>query len=614
VALASGGSLGVNGLGASSGSTLPLTVTATLAVGEVGVVCVASDNINTTDATHSEITSVTDSGGNTWQKAHSYTNGQGTAATGCTVEVWFTKATAQLTVSVGVITVNFASSIAERGISGWRFTATSGMGIAVNATKNQRADDATVGFGSLALAGLPSKQYIFLRACAMEFNNTSGLGQSAGYSLLTLNRSRNNAAAVLFRGEFIITTATGSTSNPTFAVTASDSCSVLVALEETASAALECTTLTSTVTTTGTLTTAILPVGALTATAVTNAAVLTTAIRMTGAAAVSVATTGFLPNDTSLAAGVTVAATTAASLSTGIPLAGALSGAIVLSTPPLLDSILLAGALTGAATTAGTLKQGYGVDRYGYFKYGGGRILGPAAELAGALAVQATTAATVTTGISLAGARTVSAVTNAAVLTTGIQLAAAPAVSVVTNSPVLSTQIRLVATPAVSVAAAATTLQTQILMAAALTARVTVRGLLEWPAAEIEVTTQAIASLYTEILLSADCTTSLVAAAAIDTEILLAGSPVADTNAEGDLSSAVRLAASILPTGVLYGDLTTRIRLVGSPTVSVTLSGSIYPPGHVSTVGGLSGPRSSATVRSTEPIRSISSPVPRSLE
>jgi hypothetical protein len=71
----------------TSGTTLVCTTNQTVEAGNQLLVYTAFNNTGTTDADHSEVSSVTDSAGNTYTKVCEFTNGQGAAAAGITVSL-----------------------------------------------------------------------------------------------------------------------------------------------------------------------------------------------------------------------------------------------------------------------------------------------------------------------------------------------------------------------------------------------------------------------------------------------------------------------------------------------------------------------------------------------
>ncbi len=225
-------SVGTMGTGTSSTSTTTIvTTTATnaLAIGDTAIIVAASDNTSTTNGDNSEVSGVTDSVGNTWTKLAEYTNGQGSAAAGTTVSVWMTYATVALPIG-GSVTVTYGSARIDKTTSIWKFT--SNRKLQQSTTSVFNTVNAGNGFGSNAFSGLSSKQRLYFMGGAKEANSTTALTVSTNFTTITPQRSRNNAAAQMVRGEFRVNTSTGETSNPTLAVSG-DTVSVFVALEET---------------------------------------------------------------------------------------------------------------------------------------------------------------------------------------------------------------------------------------------------------------------------------------------------------------------------------------------------------------------------------------------
>lgn len=233
MAIASGGTMGT-GVSAASSTTFTLTTaTNTLADGNFALLTVVTDNTSTADADSSDHVSVS-GGTGTWSKLGEYTNGNGAAAAGVTTSVWLFKATG--TVSLGtVITITLGTAQVDKVASMWKYTKAAGTDVrldpdaATNPINN--GIDAANGFGSVAFSGLPSQSRLYYRGLGKEANSTTANTVSSGFTNITANRSRNNASAVLLRGEFRINTSTGETSNPTLAVSG-DTAGVFVALEE----------------------------------------------------------------------------------------------------------------------------------------------------------------------------------------------------------------------------------------------------------------------------------------------------------------------------------------------------------------------------------------------
>ena len=230
MAIASRG-LGGTAAASTSGNTLTSTGMGTaLSVGDVSLVVSVSDNISTLDGDNSEVTSVTDSGGNTYTKLGEYTNSGGAAAAGVTCSIWMSQLTTALA-TTATFTINYSGNIVDRTAFNHGFSIGAGNKLRLSTTPVTTEVNAANGFGSAAFSGLSSLNRLYFRGMGKEANSTASLTPSTGFSLTIGQRSRNNNAAVLARGEFLINTSTGETSNPTLAVTG-DTASVFLALEE----------------------------------------------------------------------------------------------------------------------------------------------------------------------------------------------------------------------------------------------------------------------------------------------------------------------------------------------------------------------------------------------
>jgi hypothetical protein len=222
--LASAGS----GNSKTAGTALGLTTSRACAAGEVLVVAVAKDNVSTTDGNTSEVTSITDAGGNTYVKAREFTNGQAGAAAGATVSLWYAKLTTALS-SGAAVTVNFSASITAKAASLWAFSAAAGSAVAVQTALDLANDAADP--GSQAISGLASQEWLFVRAIASETNATT-FTATASHTAIAAAATTGGAAAtnIAVLGEFRILTGTADTSDPT--ATAVDNASVFVAFRE----------------------------------------------------------------------------------------------------------------------------------------------------------------------------------------------------------------------------------------------------------------------------------------------------------------------------------------------------------------------------------------------
>lgn len=200
------------------------TATTTLSVGNLAVLIIAVDNDQTTDGDENCVSGVTDSAGNPWRKAAEFTNGEGAAQAGTTCSVWFTRANTQLSVG-GTITGNFsvAASRDESAGLAWAFTCDANIGI--DGT-NTLATDATSNPGSLTQSTVNAHR-LRLRGTASELNSATDFTGTPSWTTIGVQRSTNIATAQSVRAEFIISTSTGNTSNPT-GVGAADHASVFV--------------------------------------------------------------------------------------------------------------------------------------------------------------------------------------------------------------------------------------------------------------------------------------------------------------------------------------------------------------------------------------------------
>lgn len=212
-------------------TTISITTAAAANVGNVVVVVVAINNTNTTDGETSEVSSITDSaGGNTWIKAGEYCNSQAAAAAGATVSVWYSLI-AQEIASSGTITANLANSIVAKAISAQEFALAVGATVQVLGLQVAAAD--AVDFPSMTISGLANSEYLFIRGMAMEDAGSGNNTATSGYTNFQNSQTSGGSGPsnMRCRGEFIITTGTGSTSDPT-AANPGDNANVFFALQE----------------------------------------------------------------------------------------------------------------------------------------------------------------------------------------------------------------------------------------------------------------------------------------------------------------------------------------------------------------------------------------------
>lgn len=227
------GTLGTGTSSLSSSSLLFTTATNSLAAGDYGILTVVTDNIATADGETNTHTSVS-GGTGTWSKIGEYTNSPGgVAADGVTTSLWLFASSGTNGTGTG-IAVNLSANCQDKVGSFYKFTVASGTTLAVGTGfTNPIVNEVTAsnGFGSVAFSGLTNQEWLFFRGLGKEANSTTALTVSSGFTAITNQRSRNNAAAVGVWGEFDVATSTGLTSNPTLAVSG-DTAGVYAALYE----------------------------------------------------------------------------------------------------------------------------------------------------------------------------------------------------------------------------------------------------------------------------------------------------------------------------------------------------------------------------------------------
>lgn len=221
-----------------SGSSLVITTGATLEAGNLGLCFMAKNNASTSDGNTNEVTSVTDSASNTYNKLWEYTYAEGAANAGGTIAVFYTIATSQLT-SGGTITFNQSDARTSRAARCWEFTiAGTTTSITIAGTPQDQNINGTDA-ASATISGLDSKEYLFVRALAVERDAGSANTPTANYTNFTLALASTGAddTSMRFSGEFRILTGTGDTSDPSsFSAANADGASTYFALQEVAAA------------------------------------------------------------------------------------------------------------------------------------------------------------------------------------------------------------------------------------------------------------------------------------------------------------------------------------------------------------------------------------------
>lgn len=156
-------------VGSVSASTLVLTVTANVTVGQILFIAAVSDNIAPDDG---DTTShdIADSSGNTYTRVFERTVGGGGAGGGSTTSLWFTKVTTQLTSASGTVTLTLASAVTDSVITAVSATIGTGNTVAFTTGNTPSATGSSL---SHTLSGLTNQEYLFFGLMGAEGEDTS---------------------------------------------------------------------------------------------------------------------------------------------------------------------------------------------------------------------------------------------------------------------------------------------------------------------------------------------------------------------------------------------------------------------------------------------------------
>lgn len=226
---------GIAGTSKTAGTSVPVTyTTGSFAAGTLMVAAIASDNLGSgSDGDKSDVASVSDNAGNTFLKAAEFSNVQAGAAAGATVSIWYC-VLANAVTSANIVTANFNGSPVAKLIFLGAYTKSAGTTINVTSPIVTLAND-NADPGSMALSGLTSREYLFLRFTAGEANPAATFTPTSGWSadFNTWTTGGGGATNQYILGERLISTATGATSDPTYAAGVADLASVMFAFYET---------------------------------------------------------------------------------------------------------------------------------------------------------------------------------------------------------------------------------------------------------------------------------------------------------------------------------------------------------------------------------------------
>lgn len=199
----------------SQKSTFAPTTSAALEVGNAGVCVLAVDNISTGGGETTDHTTVTDAASNVWVKLFEASNA-GVGAATCTVSVWTTTATTELS-SGAAITFNIVSNRAAWAVTCQEFTLSVGdtlSKIDQDFLEGDNSDPATVSNG-----GLANVEHLFVAGACGETND-GGWSTPTFYTGFDFSSSTTSggasAANMAARANFRIFTGTGSSHDPSW--------------------------------------------------------------------------------------------------------------------------------------------------------------------------------------------------------------------------------------------------------------------------------------------------------------------------------------------------------------------------------------------------------------
>ena len=199
----------------TSDADFAFTTSATLEAGNLAVCSFATDNVTTGGLTANH-TGVTDSAGNTWQKACpecEVTSSSGGANEGSTLSAWRTIAATQLS-SGQTITLNLSGSLTSKAVTCHEFTigTTAALAWLYGYGFGSSSDCDVVGFGDTANSMTQSREYLKLRMDGIEIDSST-YSAAASWTAFTHTSSQTSGGTatdnIAARGSYHIqTTAT----------------------------------------------------------------------------------------------------------------------------------------------------------------------------------------------------------------------------------------------------------------------------------------------------------------------------------------------------------------------------------------------------------------------
>lgn len=221
--------LAATGQNKTTQTTVSATTNFAISAGQLIVILVATDNVDTTDLESSRHSTCTVNGEGA-TKAIEFTNGQGSADAGATISVWYLVAGSNMAAASAVVGT-LSEGKDAKAITLYAFDWNTAYSISVDGTATLANDAADP--GSLTGTGTLNVPHLWIRGIALEESNTTVgvMTPTSGWTNIPGIGTTGGAAAtnMSVRGEFKIATGTGSgASNPT--AVAADCASVVVGL------------------------------------------------------------------------------------------------------------------------------------------------------------------------------------------------------------------------------------------------------------------------------------------------------------------------------------------------------------------------------------------------
>lgn len=197
-----------------------------IAVGKIAFAAVVKDNTSTVNGDNSEVTSVTDSQGNTWTKVMEYTKSSGAAADGTTASLWICNGVTVQIETTDSITAAFAACDA-RIIGLATCDVDAGNILQVAATTHYVGTSSTP---TVTLSSLANKEYLFMPLLGSENNGTGG--SYTNYTNLATGRANGGSGSTSQQILWAYRVLTGTGDSATSSAIVGDKVVLYVAFEE----------------------------------------------------------------------------------------------------------------------------------------------------------------------------------------------------------------------------------------------------------------------------------------------------------------------------------------------------------------------------------------------